>query len=377
MIYLISGNGEPNFGDELITLNWIQYYRSVGYDGLIVVDCKSAEGAETLHGSVPGVIFVRKLKSLATGRGGEISDHVAHGRRYVDEALSSARNVGVGQHDGEVNLAAAKLVHLVGGGYINGAWPNSFSLIGGSSQLARRLGCKVVATGLGMAPLEISSKVDRAAIVEALADFEFLEVRDERTRNLLVDQIGPVAALREGLDDSFLFSPHLRQGSKESKLHLCLFARHLQGAEGERLVAWLRELAKQYERTLFWRCNRADEGAAEIMERALGRITRVYNRPLLYQGLPLSSGDFMVTSRFHPHLLAARSGISGRYLVQSKFYESKHSSVVKLGSSFSQYEEDGEHTVSPEQRMVALDKIRISAKRRVAEEIVDIVRGEF
>jgi hypothetical protein len=33
MLYLISGNGEPNFGDELIALNWIKYYRDRGYEG--------------------------------------------------------------------------------------------------------------------------------------------------------------------------------------------------------------------------------------------------------------------------------------------------------------------------------------------------------
>jgi hypothetical protein len=377
MLYLISGNGEPNFGDELIALNWIKYYRDRGYEGEIFLDCKSSAGARTLLGEIPGVRFGRFLKRLATGKGGEIHHHVSSGRSFVDYHLGFDDDYPVPSMENDdcpQDLRATKLVHLIGGGYINGVWTNSFAIIGGASQFARRLQCPVVATGLGVAPLDLSSEADRSAVQAALSDFSFFEVRDSRSRDLLIDNLTSVDALREGLDDSFLFAPNTHPMSEGRSLHLCLFGRHLEGDSGAALLESIRDLSRAFDKTLFWRCNRADEGAAEMIERAVDGLVRVYNRRLLYRGLPVGPDDFMVTSRFHPHLLAARAGIEGRFLVHSQFYESKHASVCGLGSPFVRYD-GGEIKASESStgRMRLLDPIRIAAKRRVADEIVSLL----
>jgi hypothetical protein len=50
--------------------------------------------------------------------------------------------------------------------------------------------------------------------------------------------------------------------------------------------------------------------------------------------LPVSVGDFMLTARFHPHLLAARLGAIGVYTDGGFYYKPKHGSIIRLGSPF-------------------------------------------
>jgi hypothetical protein len=79
----------------------------------------------------------------------------------------------------------------------------------------------------------------------------------------------------------------------------------------------------------------------------------------------------MVTTRFHPHLLAARIGIPGYYFVDSEYYRVKHSSVVSLGSGFLPFTEEEPPTrfVRTGEEMVVRDADRVAAKRKVANRI--------
>ena len=58
---------------------------------------------------------------------------------------------------------------------------------------------------------------------------------------------------------------------------------------------------------------------------------------LVLKDLPVQPGDFMVTQRFHPHMLAARLGCDGVFLQDGVYYFDKHHSVLHLGSGFQKY----------------------------------------
>jgi len=381
VIYLITGAGEPNFGDELIALDWIKYYRAQGYTGPIFVDCKSGEGARKLHAGIEGVQFGRFLKALATGNDGSVSDYISRGRHFVDEALGKGKGDAaspalatlkkIAAADRPADFAATRFVHLVGGGYINGDWNNSFSLIGGASQLAKQLGCSVVATGLGIAPLDNLSTVDRISLANAIRDFDLFEVRDEISMQLLGKNGVKGAKVVVGLDDSFLQPPETRSTFEGRSLHLSLFGRHLDGEGGAKLMDLIKTLAKDYDRVLCWQCNAADEPACARIEAELDKVKRLYNRALLYNGMPIQAHDHMITSRFHPHLLAARSGISGLYLVYSNFYSAKHQSVVDLGSPFKRFVPGAEIDFSQPSPnpMLEMDGERVRQKRRVGKNL--------
>jgi len=384
VLYLISGNGGPNFGDELITLDWIKYYRDRGYRGDIFVDCKSANGASKLHHDLKNVKFGRFLKALTTGKDGTVSSYIRLGREFIDIALGEGTGGDAGRifsnipaNEALADVKPISMIHLVGGGYINGAWKNSFSLLGGASQLARKLNVPVIATGLGLAPLAGLDQQDSKELKLALADFSFFEVRDERSMKLLDEASAFESNISLGLDDSFLNEPRRNEGFDGSTLHVSLFDKHLSDKD-QRILEAVRGLAKEFDRVAFWQCNSADKKAGEIIAAEIPSTKILFNRPLLYTGLPIRAGDLMITSRFHPHLLASRLGIGGAFLVQSDFYDSKHGSVVELGSAFTRYRSsfaEVRPSLSSSDSMLELDKIRVKRKRIVADRAFNLLSG--
>lgn len=349
MIYLITGAGEPNFGDELIALNWIRHYRAAGYAGPIFVDCKTGTGARKLHDGQKGndgVRFGRFFKTLTMGKSAEIDGYVAAGRSMAAERLApGAQEVHplaeagfnrLEAADDPGDLSGVALVHLVGGGYVNGDWKNSFSLLGAASELARRLGVPAVATGLGMSPLHKLTGDEQEAVRGALSDFALFELRDETSaRGLALNGIRS-GCIEVGLDDSFLAAPMVRPLHEDPTLHVSLFGKHLEGDDGAPLRDLVAASAAGFKRVILWQCSPADAGddfAKELGRRGIEART-ISNRWMLYEGLPVQRSDALLTSRFHPHLLAARAGIGGIFVQYSKFYKNKHGSVVDLGSLF-------------------------------------------
>ena len=384
MLYLISGNGEPNFGDELIVLSWIKFYRQNGYAGPIFVDCKSGAGARRLHPATANVQYGRFLKAMAVGKDGTVADHIQSGRAVVNYVLGAAsvddprkainRIRSVAQDDQpSIDLASIKLVHLVGGGYINGAWTNSFSLVGAASQMGKMLGCPVVASGLGVAPLDNLTKQDVLELERAIETFEMFEVRDAKSYASLTSFCHG-EKITSGLDDCFLDEVKVKTRFSGRSLHLCLFGRHAAGDDGLSLFKRIQEFGGQFDRVVAWRCNIADEEACARAAVFFPSLKRMYNRALLYDGLPFGSDDYMITSRFHPHLLGARAGIDGSFLVQSDFYDSKHRSVSELGSRFKLYSSgNGFERSTAASIMPSYEAQRIQTKQAVGARVVSLI----
>src|SRR5690606_18307169 len=55
----------------------------------------------------------------------------------------------------------------------------------------------------------------------------------------------------------------------------------------------------------------------------------------LINDFPVQPQDIMLTTRYHPHLMAARAGANGYFLkIDGVYYDVKHNLVKSLGSNF-------------------------------------------
>lgn len=58
---------------------------------------------------------------------------------------------------------------------------------------------------------------------------------------------------------------------------------------------------------------------------------------LLERGFPAQAGQRWLSTRYHPHLLAAAKGCSGTFIaVQPGYYDVKHNAVLRMGSRWTQ-----------------------------------------
>jgi hypothetical protein len=81
----------------------------------------------------------------------------------------------------------------------------------------------------------------------------------------------------------------------------------------------------------------------------------------------------MLTGRFHPHLQAARVGLTGYYTAQSDFYRMKHGLVTELGSNFRRLRGSLEIFTMPECEIRHRDKDRVEQKRKVAMRVASLI----
>lgn len=339
MIYLIGGSGGPNFGDDLILSFWIRFYREKGYKGPIIVDCLNAKNSESLHSDiVDNVFFINNIKGLAKGRKGDISYYIDSGVDYVQSGFAEKlKSIFSALNIRNINefLDCITCVHLYGGGYINGVWDNSFSLISAAVELKKKAKVPLFATGLGMAPLKKMSEKERADFCRLLDCFDIFELRDIESYNQVSELYGFDKKVFFGLDDSYLFGiDEILDKRKEPSIHVSGFEKSFSHLSDSDLLSLIESCLPSYKNIYFWMCNSSDRGLMLRLERISGKVKGLTNNRLINIGVPFNKNDYMITSRFHPHMLGARMGMSGVYLAGSGFYKAKHKSILDLGSSF-------------------------------------------
>ncbi len=348
LFYLLGGNGAPNFGDELMALAWFEYLSAAFPGCRIVLDCNSVNTPRGYFGDrFPGLETIEGLKIFCTkvvrerlkqdGKNPKVFlDALAYGLGFFDVGedarypeLASALDA----------LARAASFHVFGGGYINTAIrPDSGFLIGIAAAIARRYAIPVFATGIGITPLHVEGAEGRALLARALAAFRLFECRDCYGFDKLFEIANGAAPVVNGLDDSFLVRPAAaaRPGGGRT-LHLCLLRKPLEGAY-EALFEELPALAGGFERVVYWDCvpKLFDRNIRKLGSR-LPRMEVIDCADLVLKNLPVQPGDFMVTQRFHPHMVATRLGCDGVFLQDGVYYFDKHHSVLHLGSGFQKY----------------------------------------
>ncbi|MEU6284552.1 polysaccharide pyruvyl transferase family protein [Streptomyces sp. NPDC047028] len=324
--YLIAAAGIPNYGDEAIAAGWLRHLARTDPERNVVLDCVDPAGAQrTLGGLHPRATFTDTLWRLsrAPGRPGP-AEAVARVERAV-LAPDAEQDAGLRQ------LLAADVVHLLGGGYVNGLCPQHLGLVAGAGAAVRRSGGRAALTGLGLWP---AFDDDGSALRHAVEPFTVLDVRDEVSLRALARTDARCTG-----DDLFLDAgPQLyRTGGEElPPVMVCAQTVELLDFAVKTVEAW-GEGGGDGERIGIVECDPGDDH--EVFAEAARRwpAARTYSaESLLTDGFPATAGQTWITSRFHPHLVAAAAGAAGVALDHGPagYYAVKHRSLVECGSGW-------------------------------------------
>ncbi|CAM3112572.1 polysaccharide pyruvyl transferase family protein [Tsukamurella hominis] len=353
IVYLIGVAGHPNLGDELVLRIWLRRLARVRPTATVVVDVAHVgEAALLFAGDHPRAVFVDTLWRLA--RAADENPDLQSGTAAQDWVAGAATDMRIapGLAEGVDHLLRASSIHVIGGGYVNRQWPQWFPVISAVAAVTERTGAAAYATGLGLLPLPDGADLDR--FLADAAAFAVFDVRDRPSyaalrgvsgASLTGDDVwlglGAVAG-RPGAAPGFGRAPTVP--ARPGEVVLCMqedlsegFVRDgLSGAPA--LAALARDMLDAWgvpgDRVTVVE---GIPGHDYTVPKLLGdRIDGARIIPFLdvwRAGLPVGEGRTWISSRFHPHLLAAAAGDSGVAVVPKReYYDIKHGSLVDAGS---------------------------------------------
>ncbi|GAA3725973.1 polysaccharide pyruvyl transferase family protein [Streptomyces tremellae] len=326
LIYLVGPAGIPNYGDELIAATWLRHLARTAPGADVFLDCMdpgaAARRMEDLH---PRVHFHRALWELC----------VRHWS--ADPALTAAAVADAVRAPGTCpdlaaplgHLRRARVVHLLGGGFINSLWAPFAGLLAGITAATRLTGARAAMTGQGLWPVAGSPE-----LIRSLAGrFDVVDVRDAASARLLDAGDGV-----HSCDDVFLDVEgglHDHRGVPDVMLSLQSL---LSDTRSEDLVAHFARVARAWgargEQIGLLECAPGQDEQILALAREALPGARVYTMgDVLASGLPVAPGQAWLTTRFHPHLVAAAGGASGVAVsVRADYYGTKHRSLTAVGS---------------------------------------------
>ncbi|MGW0534414.1 polysaccharide pyruvyl transferase family protein [Streptomyces sp. NPDC003032] len=324
LYYLVSPAGVPNFGDELIAATWLRQLGQNAPDADVVLDCVNPR---QVHPSLLGLhprlrltdtlwqVCLRNWDEGALAAAGVAQWAVANPEQTMDLA------------EGMQLLLTADVIHLLGGGYINDIWPAYFGLLAGVAAAAERSGARAALTGQGLYP---AADGTADLLAELVGSFEVFDVRDQPSAQL----VGPRATLTG--DDAFLGGAgRLRDGALPEVM--VSVQSLLSEVEDGRLLDAIRRGIDAWGVTEVGLLECAPGQDADILalaERVLPVVVRRFSvAEVLADGFPAAPGQTWISTRFHPHLVAAAGGASGVALsVHADYYGTKHRSLADAGS---------------------------------------------
>lgn len=338
MYYLVAPAGFPNFGDELIAAGWLRYLADEAPDAQVWLDTHSPGPAQHLLGHLhPRVRFTDTLWRLCWEAPSEDRWRVA---AWVQDAVHDP-GMAPRWHHGIELVARADVVHLLGGGYLNTIWPRHIGLVGGVAAAVRRSGGRAAMTGMGLLPADD----DIVPLLRALTDrFDVVDARDSPSAELL--------GISPGVDDSFLalgpgvfLEPEAAwPDSDPPEVMLCLQSDLVDvgaGTVAGAVLATLRAWGVRPERVgVVEGIPGGDREVFALMERELPGARFYPFADVWDKGLPVSSAQTWISTRFHVHLAAAARGAGGVALsIKPDYYATKHRSLLELGSGWSLLED--------------------------------------
>jgi len=317
MIYLYSGAGIPNFGDELIAAHWLRFV-----DGRpVVIDCfnvvRAKQSLSKINLSARFVRCIGKVSSISLSEmpAATFWDHVRFGRQCLNSKLGDAIRT---------HLSGITQFHMIGGGYINSQWPQTGALLGAALAIRENLGIRIVGTGLGITPIPVPD--DAGLARDVFGAFDIIELRDSEGF-AFVKAHSPDANSANGTDDSFLYPVYKREGQRAAHISC-----HYNGEMRADFIRIAKQALPNGLPTYFWSCHPERDCGAAMREFFPDLIQLDCNDLLSCNHV--APGDLMITSRFHPHLIAARAGAQGVFTSATAYYDTKHRSIVDLGSGF-------------------------------------------
>ena len=302
-VYLVAPAGFPNWGDELIARAWLTHLADAWPAAEVILDCHTPGTTTLLHGGThPNLTVTDTLFRLA-------GDPGAESRLTAGLAL----------------LESATDIHLLGGGWVNDLWPHHAAIVEKAAEVARETGARLVATGQGLVP--------GAGIAPRLAgawgEFELVDVRDAASCALLP----PGVRASVSGDDAWL--AEIGDGprwARDRGFVVCVQSDLLDDAKGDPLDHVTRQLAAwgaRGDEVVVLECIPGVDAAGL----AAGALTLGFEE-LWAEGLPARPGQRWLTTRYHPHLVAASRGASGVALDAhvGGYYSAKHAAVGAVGS---------------------------------------------
>lgn len=330
-VYLIGSSGHPNFGEEFATAAWLRHLAVARPDADVWLDCPSPANASHLFAGLhPRLRVTDSLFRLAWET--TDMDHEA-ARDHVDRRV---RHLGTPRYDlGLLVPREADTVHLLGGGYINAIWPHHGLLPRLALTLGELAGARVVATGLGLLPVD-----EDADVVDALSSFDHVSVRDAPSAQL--------TGLATGLSDAFLGLgrlPAFRAGgytadAADADVWVCLQSDLTTAEVFDAAVEQVRTLLATPEyrnaRVRYVEClPGVDRIAFDRLGDLIAEEDFVPFVDVWRRGIPFGQDQRWITSRFHLHLVAAACGARGTVIPLSDYYRVKHDSLVEHGTGWS------------------------------------------
>jgi hypothetical protein len=325
--YLLSPAGIPNYGDELIAMTWLRHLAEVAPDAEVVVDCIGPEAAAARMGGVhPRARFLNGLWQLCvlhwSPDPARTAEAVAGAVRDPDRFPEQAGALR--------ELRRADVVHLVGGGFINAIWAPFAGLLAGIVTATGLCGGRAAMTGQGLwPPAEGASDLIRSLA----AGFAVVDVRDAASAELL--GAGPAA---QSCDDVFLgFGPGLLRADDAPDVMVSAQSL-LADDDPAELISFFAKVVHAWGATEvgLLECAPDQDGAVlELARRTLPGARSYSMAQVLAEGLPVRPGQAWLTTRFHPHLVAAAGGASGVALsIRPDYYGTKHRSLTDGGSNW-------------------------------------------
>ena len=337
---LVGALGGPNFGDELILLTWINIIKQRDPAAQIYCDGYNLEGlkktvdglAHVVDGSESLWNFCSLLDyDVKKNIWSEISKFSFNNQNLILDKLSVLAKKNIDQ------------IHIIGGGYLNSIWKSNYFILIVSRLLSWMTGARLIATGLGLTPVDI---VDLPNLRALLKTFDLVDVRDEDSYNLLsgidakcITYTGDDVLLT--LCDDIAKLP-LQKISQKS-LVICL-QNDLFDGDGVSEILFTTNiitlLQKHAVTNVIFAMAMMDDvsGRAGDLKSTLENhnfsVLTIEPYDLIKFGFPISEGGIIITSRYHPHFLSALSGAAGLAISSISYYDTKHEAVCTMGGNW-------------------------------------------
>ena len=325
-IYLVAPAGHPNFGDEFIVSAWLRELYRRRPHARVILDCHSPGIASILHANVhPHLTVTDTLWHLGLKCADEDEVVEALKDTYSKPLLTTGLNL----------AKTADIVHVIGGGWLNDTWPHHLKVLAAAASLNATY---KVMTVQGFIPGdEIKDQLDKW-----LQHFDHVEVRDEPSEALFAN----LAHVERGLDDAWLAASDpaavhgLGWGNADARERdfVVVAQSDLLGIEvdelARRIIRQLKHLGATGDDVAYVECipeydHKVLDLLREFDPELMEHVRVVAFDELWAFGLPTREGQTWISTRFHPHLVAAARGVSGIAVSAhaGMYYTVKHASV--------------------------------------------------
>lgn len=279
------------------------------------------------------------------------------------------------------NKQKIDLIHFPGGGYINDILfnPDADYLKKSLRIKSFNKDLKIICTGQGFFPLFNHKK----QIFESLINFDLIDVRDEISYEIISE-----LSTKKCFTGDDLFLNHSLAIDKSSIFQNSLIINiqkdiGINGQDiGDKIIDILlhNNIQKKFSKIFFVSCMDSDYFPDEFL------ISKLYSKKIsighinyenvLKNGFPI--GSFVVTTRYHPHMVSSFSGVNGIAISTSEYYLNKHKALKTLGSNWrilkndELYEINFEHDFNNQRQSSALFAPNVAKKTELTTNILNL-----